>query len=121
VYAILRRLERERRSVTGPAEKPPDRVREGSSAAQAPGRHQGIADTKQEDRRDLTEKAAACCKLQASPDGSTIAALAVLLDRVFHRIYAGIDVDRDGLERVREASRKGASCSFRATRATSTT
>src|SRR5689334_17732636 len=27
VYAILRRLERERRSVTGPAQKPPDRVR----------------------------------------------------------------------------------------------
>ena len=109
VYAILRRLERERRSVTGPAEKPPDRVREElvrSPKLQAA--IKTIAETKQEDRRDLTEKAGSMLrKLQASPDGSTISALAVLLDRVFHRIYAGIDIDRDGLDRVREASKEG--------------
>jgi glycerol-3-phosphate O-acyltransferase len=109
VYAVLRRLERERRSVTGPAEKPPDRVRDEiirSPKLQATIR--AISTTKNEDARELTEKAANILKkLQAMPDGATIGALAVFLDRVFHRIYAGIDIDREGLERVREASKEG--------------
>lgn len=109
VYAILRRLERERRSVTGPAEKPPDRVRDEilrSPKLQSTIKH--LSQTKEEDLRELTEKAANMLKkLQAVPDGGTIGALAVFLDRVFHRIYAGIDIDREGLERVREASKEG--------------
>jgi glycerol-3-phosphate O-acyltransferase len=109
VYAMLRRLERERRSVTGPAEKPPDRVRE--ELVRSPKLQSTIkrlVETENEDRRLLTERAIGMLKkLQASPDGATIGALAVLLDRVFHRIYAGIDVDREGLSRVREASKEG--------------
>jgi glycerol-3-phosphate O-acyltransferase len=109
VYAILRRLERERRGVTGPAEKPPDRVRE--ELVRSPKLQSTIkqlADTKSDDRRELTEKAVSMLKkLQAAPDGATIGALAMLLDRVFHRIYAGIDIDREGLNRVREASKEG--------------
>lgn len=109
VYAMLRRLERERRSVTGPAEKPPDRVREEivrSPKLQNAIKH--VSDGKGEDRRALNERALGMLKkLQASPDGATIGALAVLLDRVFHRIYAGIDVDKEGLARVREACKEG--------------
>ena len=109
VYAVLRRLERERRSVTGPAEKPPDRVRDElirSPKLQATIRT--LSTTKHEDLRELTEKASSMLKkLQAMPDGATIGALAVFLDRVFHRIYAGIDIDREGLERVREATKEG--------------
>ncbi len=109
VYAVLRRLERERRSVIGPAEKPPDRVREElvrSPKLQATIKQ--LAETPAENRLDLTEKALGMLrKLQAVPDGATIGALAMLLDRVFHRIYAGIDVDREGLDRVREASKEG--------------
>jgi glycerol-3-phosphate O-acyltransferase len=109
VYAVLRRLERERRSVTGPAEKPPDRVRDEilrSPKLQTTIKH--LSQTKEENLRELTEKAANMLKkLQAVPDGATIGALAVFLDRVFHRIYAGIDIDREGLERVREASKEG--------------
>lgn len=109
VYAMLRRLERERRSVTGPAEKPPDRVREEivrSPKLQTAIKH--VADGKSEDRRVLNERALGMLKkLQASPDGGTIGALAVLLDRVFHRIYAGIDIDKEGLARVREACKEG--------------
>lgn len=109
VYAMLRRLERERRSVTGPAEKPPDRVRE--EIVRSPKlQHtiKNVADGKSEDRRALNERALSMLKkLQASPDGSTIGALAVLLDRVFHRIYAGIDIDNEGLARVREACKEG--------------
>lgn len=106
VYAMLRRLERERRSVTGPAEKAPDRVRDEiirSPKLQNAIKQLGGAD----ERRELTAKALGMLKkLQAQPDGATIGALAVLLDRVFHRIYAGIDVDREGLARVREASKE---------------
>ncbi len=109
VYAILRRLERERRSVTGPAEKPPDRVREELlRSPKLQGTMRAFSATKQEDLRVVTEKAASMLKkLQAAPDSATIGALAVFLDRVFHRIYAGIDIDREGLERVREATKEG--------------
>ncbi|HEX4335312.1 MAG TPA: 1-acyl-sn-glycerol-3-phosphate acyltransferase [Polyangiaceae bacterium] len=109
VYAILRRLERERRSVTGPAEKPPDRVREELlRSPKLQGTMRTLSTTKHEDLREITEKAASMLKkLQAAPDVATIGALAVFLDRVFHKIYAGIDVDREGLERVREATKEG--------------
>ena len=33
--------------------------------------------------------------------------LEVLLDRVFHRIYAGVEVDMDGLRRLRELAKHG--------------
>src|SRR5690606_10619482 len=46
-------------------------------------------------------------KLCATPDLYTLALLHRLLDRVWHKIYDGIDVDKDGLDRVREAARKG--------------
>ncbi len=108
VYAMLRRLERERRSVTGPAGKPLDRVREElirSPKLQATIKH--LAENG-EDRIVLNERVLSMLKkLQASPDSSTIGALAVLLDRIFHRIYAGIDVDREGLRRIQEASKEG--------------
>jgi glycerol-3-phosphate O-acyltransferase len=109
VYAVLRRLERERRSVTGPAEKPPDRVRdELIRSPKLQSTIKQLADVETENRADLTEKAVEMLrKLQAAPDGATIGALAMLLDRVFHRIYAGIDIDREGLDRVREASKEG--------------
>jgi glycerol-3-phosphate O-acyltransferase len=109
VYAMLRRLERERRVVTGPAEKPPDRVRDEilrSPKLRAAMKQLALSD--EESERQLNHRADAILKkLQATPDGSTISALEVLLDRVFHRIYAGIDVDREGLARVREASKEG--------------
>lgn len=110
VYAMLRRLERERRSVTGPAGKAPERVRE--EIVRSPKLQTAIkqlAAGGDEDRTTLTRKAVRMVqKLQATPEGTTIEALAVLLERVFHRIYAGIEVDREGLERVREASKESA-------------
>ena len=46
-------------------------------------------------------------EMQATPDTATIKGLEVLLDRVFHRIYAGIEVDTAGMERLRELSKEG--------------
>jgi glycerol-3-phosphate O-acyltransferase len=109
VYAMLRRLERERRTATGPAAKPPDRVRhELLRSPKLQASIKQLAELEEESPGALTRKADSLLrKLQATPEGSTIGALEVLLDRVFHRIYAGIDVDREGLARVREASKEG--------------
>jgi len=111
MYAVLRRLERERRSVTGPAHNPPERQRERvlrSPQLQEVVSH--MAGERHEDRRALYRRAAKMLKqMQATPDSTTIRALDVLLDRVFHRIYAGLEVDMDGLRRLRELASEGGS------------
>jgi glycerol-3-phosphate O-acyltransferase len=108
IYVMLRRLERERRAVTGPAFTPPDRQR--NQVLQSPKLQKVIAHMagdKQEDRYTLTRKTMDMLKeMQATPDANTIKGLEVLLDRVFHRVYAGIDVDRDGIEAIREKSKE---------------
>lgn len=109
MYAVLRRLERERRSVTGPAHNPPDRQRE--RVLRNPHLQEVVAHMageRSEDRRALYRRAAKMIKeMQATPDSTTIRALDVLLDRVFHRIYAGLEVDMEGLKRLRELGSEG--------------
>ena len=94
--------------MTGPALAPPDRQR--SQVLRSPKLQQIIAHMagdKQEDRYALTRQTLSSLRsMQATPDGATIKALEVLLDRVFHRIYAGIDVDREGLEALRERTKE---------------
>jgi glycerol-3-phosphate O-acyltransferase len=108
-YAMLRRLERERRIVVGPAEKPPDRVRH--EIVRSPKLRsviQDLAGERLEDRHVLTARALGMLKrLQATPDMDTVRGLEAIFDRVFHRIYAGIDYDKRDIERVREASKEG--------------
>jgi glycerol-3-phosphate O-acyltransferase len=106
VYAVLRRLERERRSVTGPAGKPPDRARH--QVLESPYLRSAIeALGEQEKRGELRKRALKILdSMQATPDSTTIRALELLLDRVFHRIYAGINIDVEGLRRVREAAKE---------------
>jgi glycerol-3-phosphate O-acyltransferase len=108
-YTILRRLERERRSVTGPAEKAPERVR--MEIVRGPKLRSIIEDLAGErpaDRYVLTARAYGMLrKLQATPDITTIKGLEVIFDRVFHRIYAGIDYEKSDIERVREAAKDG--------------
>ena len=61
-----------------------------------------------EDRGALNRRVLKMLKeMQATPDTATIKGLEVLLDRVFHRIYAGIEVDMQGLARLRELSKEG--------------
>lgn len=108
-YAILRRLERERRSVTGPAGKAPDRVR--MEILRSPRLRKVIASlagARPSDRYVLTGRALNMLKqLQATQDMGTIKGLEVIFDRVFHRIYAGIEYDKADLERVRAAAKEG--------------
>ena len=109
VYAVLRRLERERRSATGPAHPPPDRQR--LRVLRSPNLQATVTDMageRREDRRALYRRAANILKrMQATPDSTTIRALDVLLDRIFHRIYAGFEVDTAGLKRLRDLTKSG--------------
>lgn len=108
-YAMLRRVERERRSVTGPAAKPPDRVRE--EIIRSPKLQDVISDLageRPEDRAILAKQALDMLKqLQATPESTTLKGLEVTLHRVFQRIYAGIDYDPREVEEMRELSKDG--------------
>ena len=108
-YAMLRRVERERRSVTGPAEKPTDRVRE--EILRSPKLRATIgelAGERAEDRAVLAGRALAMLKeLQATPESTTLRALASTLHRGFQRIYAGIEYDKQEIERIRDLAKKG--------------
>lgn len=108
-YAMLARLERERRSVTGPAKKAPDRVRmEILRTPRLRGIIEDLAGEKPADRYVITARALAMLReLQATPDMAAIKGLEAIFVRVFHRIYAGIDYDKNEIERVREAAKQG--------------
>jgi glycerol-3-phosphate O-acyltransferase len=107
-YAILGRLERERRSITGPAEKAPERVRQ--EIIRSPKLRSVIDDLVDErtTRYALTARALEMLReLQATPDRSTIKGLEVAFDRLFTRIYAGIEWERSDIDRLRAAARDG--------------
>ncbi len=108
-YALLRKVERERRAVLGPAQKPTDRIREEvlrSPKLQAVLRDLGGTDDKA--RALLEDKARGMLReLMTTPDPGTLRGLETLAETLANQVYAGVDVDRDGLERVREAARQG--------------
>jgi len=101
-YTMMRRLERERRSVTGPALKSPERVRQ--EILRSPRFRGEIGKLTRNGKSDaeLMEQALGMLRaLQATPEGTTRSVLAVALERLFKRMYAGIDVDREGIARIR--------------------
>jgi len=108
IYVMLRRLERERRAVTGPALAPPDRQRH--QVLRSPKLQKIIAHMagdKPEARFALTRKTLDTLReMQANPDTATIKTSEVALDYLFHRVYAGVDVDREGIEVIRERSKE---------------
>jgi glycerol-3-phosphate O-acyltransferase len=107
-YAVLRRLERERRSVIGPAEKAPERVRQ--EIVRSP-RLRGVIDDLVDERNSrytLEIRAHDMLReLQATPERTTIKGLEVLFDRVFQRIYAGVEWEKSDIDRLRHAARDG--------------
>jgi glycerol-3-phosphate O-acyltransferase len=108
-YTILRRLERERRAVTGPAGKAPDRVRR--EILRSPRFRADIAKITKNGKSEaevITRALAMLKAMQATPEGATRSALAVTLEKIFSRIYAGIDVDQEGIQRIREHCKDGA-------------
>ena len=108
-YAMLRRLERERRAITGPAQKPPDRVRH--EIVRTPKLREVItelAGERPQEQAVLTARALGMLReIQATPDIGTVKMMDAVLDRVFERIYAGIEFDQKDLNRLREGAKEG--------------
>ena len=108
-YTLLTRLERERRAILGPAKKATDRVRD--EVIRSPKLQAIIKDLAGEgkaERTVLTAKAYGMLReLEAAPSLEAHRAFELALDVIVHKIYAGIEVDEAGLERVREAAKHG--------------
>ena len=108
-YALLRKVERERRSVLGPVQKPADRIREEvlrSPKLQAILRD--MAGPEEEARALLEDKARGVLReLMTIPDPGLLRGLETVAETLAEQVYAGIDVDGEGIERLREAAKRG--------------
>ncbi|HWL87349.1 MAG TPA: 1-acyl-sn-glycerol-3-phosphate acyltransferase [Polyangiaceae bacterium] len=108
-YTLLRRLERERRAVIGPAKKPPDRMRE--EVVRSPKLKKVIYDMAgpgEAERQVLTFRAMSMLReMEADLDMSTIAALDVTVEQLLPRMFGALEVDEAGIDRVRQAMREG--------------
>ncbi len=109
-FALLRRLERERTLVLGPVRKPPARIREEILRSprvrphleqQAKAAGKPLSEVRRQAARELR-------KLCADQRPEVIGLLDRLLTWVWHRIYDGLVVDNEGMERLRAAARDGA-------------
>lgn len=109
VYSIMRRLGKERRGFSGPIVKAPERIRE--DIIRSPRMREIIddlagGDAKQAD--DLRARAVSMMlQLQAKPEYITIRTLAKFVELFIHKIYAGIEVTKGDVERLRLAARDG--------------
>ncbi len=108
-YALLRKVERERRAVLGPMRKPPDRVRE--EIIRSPKLSHTIRQLAGDGRAErmlLTARAYRMLReLEAAPDPETIFAMSKAVQGIVNVLYAGLEVDTDGIERVRQAAQRG--------------
>lgn len=109
-YALLRRMERERTLVLGPTKKSQARIQEellrsprvrGYIESEARGSGKSVAKIERYARKELR-------RLCANQNMFVVSILHRFFDWVWHRIYDGLVVDKDGLERLREAARQGA-------------
>ncbi len=108
-YTLLRRLERERHAVLGPTKKPADRLRE--EVIRSPKLQKVIGDMAgegQAERRVMTFRAMAMLReMEADLDAGTITAIDAVVDRVFSRMYSALEVDEEGIARLRRAMKDG--------------
>lgn len=108
-YALLRRVERERTLVLGPAKKTATRIREELLRSPRVARH--IMDAARDSRREVEvvrrEANRELEQLCASVDMTVVDLFHRVIDRVWNRIYDGLVVDEEGVARIREAARKG--------------
>lgn len=109
-YALLRRMERERTVVLGPTQKTPTRIQEELLRSPRVRKHiEGDARSRKKPVPSVEEYARKELKrLCAKQDPGVISVLRYFLDWLWHQLYDGLVVDEEGVERVREAARKGA-------------
>jgi glycerol-3-phosphate O-acyltransferase len=108
-YALVRRMERERALVLGPAQKTSDRLNEellrsprlrAHMERAAKDRSAPIKAIEAEVKKELNQ-------LAAAPDANVIGLFHRVMQFLITRIYDGLVVDQEGFERVREAARRG--------------
>lgn len=108
-FALLKRLERERRVILGPALRSAERVRD--EILRLPAVRTRIAEVAKIQKKPVAalEKRArrTVMEIEARMNHSVLVVMARFFDVIWNRIFAGLEIDREGLERVREASRKG--------------
>ncbi len=108
-YMLLRRLERERRSIVGPTRKPADRMRE--DVLRSPKLRQVIADMAGEGEvaQEALRKRARqmLAKMEATLDMSGVAAFGATFEQASSRMYSAVDIDFAGVERLRECAKDG--------------
>jgi glycerol-3-phosphate O-acyltransferase len=109
IYIVLRRLERERRVVIGPAVKPVDRLID--EIVRVPRVRKVIEELAGEGRPErlfFEAKARSMLReIAASVEPDVIRGMGTAMTQIFQRIYDGLEVDEAGVERIREASRRG--------------
>lgn len=108
-YALLRRLERERRAVVGPSKKPLDRLRD--EVVRSPKLARTIVELAGEgnkERRALTARAHAMLrKLESAQDMNAVRVMDAAFDATLAKMYSDVEVDVAGLERLKQASKDG--------------
>ena len=108
-YALLRRIERERQVVLGPAKKTAGRMRE--ELIRSPRVREHIERAAREQNKPIAaierQADSELKRLCAMMDPNAVAVFSRFLSWVFTRIYDGFVVDAEGMERVREAARNG--------------
>jgi glycerol-3-phosphate O-acyltransferase len=108
-YTLLRRLERQRRSVLGPTKKPADRVRD--EVIRSPKLAKVVRDLAGEgkDGQDAIRRRALQMieEMEASLDMASVSVIGAAFERVLHRMFREVEVDMEGLERVRQATKEG--------------
>ncbi len=108
-YALMTRIERERRAALGPVKKPADRVRD--EIIRSPKLQsiiQGLAGEGKAEQAIVTARAyRMLLELEALPDPGAVHAFELALDVVVKRLFEGIEIDQPGLDQVREAYKRG--------------
>lgn len=108
-YTLLRRLERERQAVVGPTKKPADRLRD--QVVRSPRLQKVIRDMAGEgepERRVLQWRALSMVReLEAEVNPNALRAMDTAFDATVARMYSGFEIDKEGLERLRAASKDG--------------
>lgn len=108
-YTLLRRLERERRAIVGPAKKPADRLRE--EVVRSPKLQKVITDMAGQgatEREVITARALGMLReMEAALDMNAIAAFDQAFEAGTSRMFSAIEVDEAGIERLREHCKEG--------------
>jgi glycerol-3-phosphate O-acyltransferase len=108
-YQLLRKIERERRSIVGPPQKSPERVQ--VEVLRSPKLQAVIAELagpSREGQRLLRGKARRMLqRMQTIPDNEVQRTMALGVEALIERVFSGVDVDAEGIDRLRAATQRG--------------